>query len=188
MIYFTSDLHFGHKNIIDFCDRPWNSVDAMNKGLIDNWNDTVGNDNLVYVLGDVCMGKIDKSLQLLTQLKGIKRLVPGNHDRCWIGNGPKHEKWIQRYEDVGFHPTAERYFRTSNEMFLLDHFPYEGDSHDKDRYVEHRPVDTGLWLLCGHVHDAWKVSGRQINVGTDVWDYRPVAAQTLIDLKKSYDT
>ncbi|MGN6695931.1 MAG: hypothetical protein ACTHN0_17270, partial [Aquihabitans sp.] len=59
------------------------------------------------------------------------------------------------------------------------HFPYQGDSHDEDRFVPYRPVDHGGWLLHGHVHERWKVDGRQLNVGTDVWDYAPVSAADL---------
>jgi calcineurin-like phosphoesterase family protein len=65
---------------------------------------------------------------------------------------------------------------------LACHFPYRGDSHDQDRYVEHRPVDEGAWLLHGHVHERWRVLDRMINVGVDVWDYRPVSEATLADL------
>lgn len=197
-IYLTSDLHFGHRNIIDFCDRPFTTVtygihgvpiyepdvEAMNEALIENWNSVVSVNDLVYVLGDVCMGKIDDSLALLPRLNGTKKLVPGNHDRCWVGNGSKHKKWISRYEEVGFPPTSERHLIHDGEFFFMDHFPYSGDSHTVDRYVEHRPIDKGSWLLCGHVHDSWKIQDRQINVGVDVWDYKPVSIDTLVQLKR----
>jgi calcineurin-like phosphoesterase family protein len=70
----------------------------------------------------------------------------------------------------------------SGRSVLACHFPYRGDSHDRDRYLAHRPVDRGAWLLHGHVHDKWKVSERMINVGADVWEYRPVAEIELVDL------
>ena len=57
---------------------------------------------------------------------------------------------------------------------LLCHFPYYGDSHGKDRYTGNRPDDEGGWLICGHVHDAWKYRDRMINIGVDVNDYMPV--------------
>lgn len=58
---------------------------------------------------------------------------------------------------------------------LLCHFPYRGDSHDHDRYREHRPVDRGSWLLHGHVHDRWTQRGRMINVGVDATGFRPIS-------------
>ena len=65
---------------------------------------------------------------------------------------------------------------------LAGHFPYEGDSHDEDRFTRWRPVDDGAWLLHGHVHTSWQVNGRQINVGVDVWDYAPVSEAALAAL------
>lgn len=186
MLYFTSDLHFNHANIIEYCDRPFSGVTEMNEALIDNWNSTVNDDDTVYVLGDVCMGKIEDSLALLPRLKGFKRLIPGNHDRCWVGNGNKHKAWIARYEAVGFNITAERHITHNGYFFLLDHFPYHGDSGPEERYEEFRPKDTGCWLLHGHVHDAWAVNGRQINVGVDVNNYRPISLDDLVKLREFY--
>ena len=59
------------------------------------------------------------------------------------------------------------------------HFPYHGDSRDEQRFDHHRPIDDGGVLLHGHVHTRWRVEGRQINLGCDVWDYRPVAEDEL---------
>jgi calcineurin-like phosphoesterase family protein len=190
-IFFTSDTHFSHVNMCgagdNYCNRPWDSTEEMNEALIENWNNTVTVRDKVYVLGDVCMGLIDDSLALLPRLNGTKVLIPGNHDRCWIGNGPKSVKWIQRYVDVGFVPTSQRKFVTGKNVWLMDHFPYQGDHTKKDRYSEYRPKDEGLWLLHGHVHDEWDVrpAERMINVGTDVWNYRPVAIETLEELKEA---
>ena len=55
-IFFTSDTHFDHKNILRFCNRPWETVEEMNQGLIDNWNSVVGPDDIVFHLGDVSFG------------------------------------------------------------------------------------------------------------------------------------
>ena len=67
----------------------------------------------------------------------------------------------------------------------LCHFPYEGDSGERDRYVEERPVDDGRWLLHGHVHETWRQRGRMINVGVDAWAGRPVSEQRLVELIQS---
>ncbi len=65
---------------------------------------------------------------------------------------------------------------------MADHFPAAGDSHDTDRFAEHRPatLPEDTWLLHGHVHEKWQANHRQLNVRVDVWDYRPVAEATLV--------
>jgi calcineurin-like phosphoesterase family protein len=84
-IFFTSDLHFGHANIIQYCNRPFNSVEHMNGVLMSNWNSVVTEDDKVIVLGDFAMGKISETLPVAERLNGMKFLVPGNHDRCFGG-------------------------------------------------------------------------------------------------------
>lgn len=176
-IWFTSDLHFGHANIITYCRRPFHSVDNMNKLLIMQWNEVVADDDTVYVLGDVALGKMADTLPLCSQLKGTKKLVPGNHDRCWTGHR-KAGGWKERYEEVGFEILPNQ---VDFELdFTLCHFPYAGDSQAEDRYVEHRPIDTGRILLHGHVHDAWKAKDNMINVGVDVWGYYPVSLDDIL--------
>jgi calcineurin-like phosphoesterase family protein len=182
--YFTADLHLGHRNIIDYCDRPFRDVDEMNEALIDRWNSIVAPSDEVVVLGDFAMGRIAETLPAAGLLRGRKVLVAGNHDRCWRGHSKGVDSWIRRYLDAGF----DEVWQGSVELevggvpVVACHFPYRGDSHDHDRFVEHRPVDAGEWLLHGHVHERWQVSEKMINVGVDVWDYAPVAETALADL------
>ena len=77
-IWFTSDLHFFHENIIKFCGRPYYSIEDMNESLIKNWNDTVGKDDKVFVLGDFVFrrGKTETA-KIINQLNGDIYLVPG---------------------------------------------------------------------------------------------------------------
>jgi calcineurin-like phosphoesterase family protein len=104
-------------------------------------------------------------------------LVAGNHDRCWAGHGRRAEGWTERYVAAGFDEVhqGEVNIEIGGVPTLACHFPYRGDSQDEDRYVQYRPVDRGEWLLHGHVHERWRQSARMINVGVDVWDYRPVS-------------
>jgi calcineurin-like phosphoesterase family protein len=182
--FFTADLHFGHVNIIRYCDRPFPNVDAMNEGLVERWNATVTDDDEVWVLGDVAMGQILDSLRHVRRLAGTKLLVPGNHDRCWPGHGPRAEPWVDRYLEVGFAEVLPEIIELSiaGHTVRACHFPYHGDSRDEQRFDHHRPVDDGGVLLHGHVHTRWRVEGRQINVGCDVWDYRPIAEAELVPL------
>lgn len=80
MKYYISDLHFGHKNIIGYDIRPFYSVNEMDKSLIDNWNSVVKDDDEVYILGDMFWVNA-YAPQILSQLKGKKYLILGNHDR-----------------------------------------------------------------------------------------------------------
>jgi calcineurin-like phosphoesterase family protein len=193
--WFTADLHIGHRNIVTYCGRPFADVAAMNEGLVQRWNATVAPDDIVWVLGDVAMGRIDDSLEYVTRLHGDLRLLTGNHDRCWPGRlDPAHEggprthdevsAWEERYREVGFteihHGTL--HLELDGSTVLACHFPYEGDSQEIDRYPTARPADAGEWLLHGHVHEVWRQRGRMINVGIDAWGGVPVAAQRIVEL------
>ena len=78
-IWFTSDLHFGHRNILKFCKRPWDTVEEMDEGLIQNWNRVVGKDDLVFNLGDFAFATNGRWKELLSQLNGHHYLILGNH-------------------------------------------------------------------------------------------------------------
>ena len=80
MEYFTSDLHFGHANIIELCHRPFTTVEEMDAALIANWNRRVTDRDTVYITGDLCFRTADP-LRYLTKLKGKKHLILGNHDK-----------------------------------------------------------------------------------------------------------
>lgn len=182
--WFTSDLHFGHANIIEYSGRPFTDAEQMNAALIERWNALVQPDDDVWVLGDVAMGRIADTLPLVGELHGAKRLVVGNHDRCWEGLGSRAVEWTQRYLDAGFAEIHQGSITMTvgGHDVLACHFPYRGDSQDFDRYPEARPVDTGGWLLHGHVHEQWRQRERMINVGCDAWDCRPVDEATLVAL------
>lgn len=181
-MWFTSDWHFGHKNVLHFGDgRPFGSVEEMNAALIDRYNAMVAPGEQVWVLGDVAMGCIADSLQCCAALNGRKILICGNHDRPVMAKeDEKVAKWIDRYLDEGGFTgvwTGNDYDLTlpNGVSVQCSHYPYSGDGRDgPDRFLDRRPVDRGNWLLHGHVHDRWRVNGRQVNVGVDVWNYRPV--------------
>ncbi|WP_022872646.1 metallophosphoesterase [Nesterenkonia alba] len=190
--FFTSDPHFGHANIIRYCDRPFRDVQEMDEVLISRWNDVVGPDDEVWVLGDYAMGDRSRGLGYLTRMNGTKYLVAGNHDRCSPTEKTGHLH-IQEYLDAGFSAVVSQartslppYRRNGNGLHVvLSHYPYTGDSHtEEDRYAQFRLRDLGTPLICGHVHDSWKSTHSprgtvQVNVGVDVWDFTPVSAEDL---------
>lgn len=176
MRWFTSDTHFGHARVIELCKRPFKDVDHMNEVMANNWNERVHPDDEVFHLGDVALGKRQDTLQIVKRLNGTKYLIPGNHDNCWQGHSRVRPKDRALYTDVGFIVLPrETIMPVAGNVVLACHLPYEGDSHHEERYTEKRPVDEGRWLLCGHVHEAWAQSGKQINVGVDVRSFAPMS-------------
>lgn len=178
MRFFTSDLHFGHKNVIDFCKRPFADVAHMESELIRRWNSVVGADDKTYICGDLFFVGKTKSKEIMNQLHGEKILILGNHD--W-GKIKKH-----RAEEFGFVAILDTLcLRIGKEDVRLSHFPYSGagdHTEGEERYTEHRLKDEGNWLIHGHVHSAWQVKHKMINVGVDVWDYFPVSEQLITAL------
>ena len=84
-IWFTSDTHFGHKNIIKFSERPFSDVEEMDEVMIRRWNEVVGKDDTVYHLGDFAFLSTGKLRQLISRLNGKICLVNGNHDGPALG-------------------------------------------------------------------------------------------------------
>ena len=80
MDYFISDTHFGHKNVIRFCDRPFKTVTEMNNSMIEIWNSVVSDADTVFVLGDVFLCPEEEAKEYIERLNGYKVLVKGNHD------------------------------------------------------------------------------------------------------------
>jgi calcineurin-like phosphoesterase family protein len=79
-LWFTADPHFGHANIITFCNRPFADVTEMNEALVARWNSRVSDGDMVVVVGDVMMGLVEDAAPYLARLNGRKLLVIGNHD------------------------------------------------------------------------------------------------------------
>lgn len=176
-IWFSSDHHFYHNNVIRYCSRPYSSVEEMNEALVRNWNDVVRPDDIVYYLGDFSMAF--RSVELFTnRLMGHKILICGNHDFCH----PAHKRsrneanralWTQKYLDNGWAEvhTYIEYDIPGVAKVNMMHLPYYDEF---GKYEAHRMKDDGRWLFCGHVHEKWKTKDKMINVGVDVWDYKPV--------------
>lgn len=154
----------------------------MNNALIEGWNDTVGPEDDVWLLGDAVMGTFAENVHLLGELNGKIRLVPGNHDRVHPAYGEKRPHKIVEFTELYSRYVTIQPLEVTKFGFHICHFPYEGDHTDEERYTEYRPENSGKVLLHGHVHNLWKVNGRQINVGVDVHDYRPVSLEQIREL------
>jgi calcineurin-like phosphoesterase family protein len=183
MRFFTSDTHFHHYNIIRYCGRPFKDQYHMNEILIANWNSVVGEGDTIYHLGDFAMGGVGRMTEIMQRLNGKKRFLKmGNHD-----------KNKNRFKAAGFDAVIRGDSRTDLTIggdirVQLSHYPYKKQFNDgveqKSRRWEQAPDDDGGILLCGHIHEKWKVNGRMINVGVDVWDFTPVSEDQLVQFIK----
>lgn len=82
MTRYISDLHFGHRNIIRYDNRPFSSVEEMDEAMTELWNETVSPEDTTYILGDICWNTDYESWKsTLSRLNGRKIVVKGNHDR-----------------------------------------------------------------------------------------------------------
>lgn len=169
-IWFTSDWHLGHKNILTFRNddtgqliRPeFSSVEEMNECLFDNYNETVKPGDKVYFLGDV---HFDKKVGIkLKNLPGQKRLILGNHDD--LGDGVLLE--VFKPKKIGLW----RIFKDHN--VILSHVPLHNSSFRKVEYNVH-----------GHIHEKESPSDFHINVCVEKTGYRPVHIDDVMSYKKT---
>lgn len=192
-IFFTSDNHFGHANVIKYCNRPFASVEEMNEAMVTAWNSVVGVHDVVYHLGDFSLG-FESVANITYRLNGAKLLIPGNHDLChsFHKRSRKPEnmaKWIREYEHQGWFIQGEKKFDQLNTIpkYLMCHHPYPDGSTGADKYAKWRPVDEGTVLLCGHVHEKWATKRSpagtlMINVGVDVHNFLPVSLEDILKI------
>lgn len=180
--WLTSDLHFGHRNVIGLCARPFAGVGHMHQEMIRLWNDIVAPGDLVIIVGDFSLSTKD-AVTYGPLLKGAKWLVPGNHDSMHSSkkmSDVKRADTIKAYEDAGFQIVPEEFMLdTAYGEFYVRHLPYLVDGDVDVRYKEMRTVEP-YNLICGHVHEKWKAkrhaNGKaMVNVGVDQWNFRPIS-------------
>lgn len=188
MIWFTSDEHYDHKNVIPYCDRPFKDIDEMREGLIERHNALVRRNDIVWHLGDFSFKKATVS-EVVPRLNGLHYLVAGNHDICHPINCKSDEKKNRlrlEYEAIGFMMVYPRDVWCEEVRARLSHFPYKHSAHD-ERFQNLLPKDDGSWLLHGHVHKSWAENKRQINVGVDVRNYAPISLDEVLAIMKTRD-
>ena len=165
-VWFTADLHLDHRNIIRYCKRPFDNIQQMNKILVDNWNNRVKKDDLVYFLGDFCFGD---ARSWFPYLNGEIMLIKGNHDKS---NLKFFNKVYRSYS-----------MKIGDFNCVLNHRPiypndYPDPFNDHDKSINPDGYD---FVICGHVHEKWKVVGKSVNIGVDQWDFKPVLLEELIE-------
>lgn len=145
MRYYISDLHFFHANMNEHMDkRGFASAEAMNEYMIDKWNSRVRNNDEVVILGDLSLGSVGETNELLTRLRGKLYLIEGNHDRFL------HKKEFDAGRFVWIKPYAE--LHDNNRKVILSHYPifcYNG------QYQLDKKGNPRTYMLYGHVHDSY---------------------------------
>jgi calcineurin-like phosphoesterase family protein len=159
-IYFTSDTHFGHGGALGLYRRPFASVAAMNKALVERWNETVGPDDEVWHLGDFAIRqRLPVVADLLVRLNGRKHLVAGNND-------PPETRELKGWESVQSYVEIE----VDGVSLVLCHYPFRS----------WRGMGKGWVNLHGHSHGKLKPQSRQFDVGVDVRGFRPVMLDEIL--------
>jgi calcineurin-like phosphoesterase family protein len=178
-VWFTSDLHFWHKNICKYCNRPYESVEEMNEAIIQNWNAVVQEDDVVFVLGDLCFCGIEKLRLLISQLKGNIFLIQGNHDSDKVVNKLYEEGLIKDYFKL-LEVTIVNDEECPNQQLTLCHFPMI-DWYNKEK---------GAWMVHGHQHqlpETPSCSPKHWDVGLDKNEMTPINFEQLkINITKQY--
>jgi calcineurin-like phosphoesterase family protein len=159
-IFFTSDTHFGHGGALGLYRRPFPSVAAMNEGLVERWNETVGPEDEVWHLGDFAIRQPHTvAAALLDRLHGRKHLLTGNND-------PPATTELHGWQSV--QPYAE--IAVESVPLVLCHYPFR----------TWHGMGKGWVNLHGHCHGRLKPQLRQFDVGVDVWGFRPVTLREIL--------
>lgn len=159
-IFFTSDTHFGHANLVLKGHRPYfSSVEEMDEHLIRRWNAVVTPRDIVYHLGDFTLHGADVAQDYLSRLNGFLHLVCGNHDRNSV---KKLTRWdsVRDYAEV----------KVDGQRIVLCHYAMR---------VWNR-CHHGALMLHGHSHGNLKANNQSIDVGVDYWDFQPVTLNQII--------
>lgn len=167
-VWFTSDTHFYHENILRYCSRPFRDIADMNETLIRRWNETIPPDGFVFHLGDFAFGGSKEWNEVISRLNGRIYLILGNHDMKQIKQGV-----MGRFE----HVTQQMTIRVGGQTVVLNHNPF----------LAYGGAYRNVWQLFGHVHsgplskqgkDIGRLAylfPRQYDVGVDNNDFRPVS-------------
>lgn len=173
MIYYISDTHFGHSNIIRMCGRPFKDIEEMDRRLIEKWNAKITNQDIVYFLGDFyykCSRQY--AINILKQLNGRKYFIKGNHDKVEFLKYCKQIHLIEDYFDY-------KEINDNGRFVILSHYPL----------VTWNGMYRNSYHLYGHVHDKTikpRVKHRY-NVCVEVINYEPKSLDELIERNKIFD-
>jgi len=154
-IFFTADQHYGHARIIDYCNRPFGSVEEMDAALIKRHNSVVNKSDLVVHIGDFSLLPSRKTVteRYVRKLKGKHIFLIGDHD-----------KWLNKNKYAHFYTIQDPRF-----IYVCLHWPMR--TWPMQRY--------GTYHFHGHSHGRLPGIGKSIDVGVDNWNYYPASAKEI---------
>ena len=178
--FYIADTHFGHNNILKYDNRPFMSVDEMDRVLIENWNNVVTPDDRVYILGDFSWYGKDKTAEILDALNGIKILVVGNHDRIPANLSGK---FAAKYDYLEVNDNGK--------TVILSHYPmpfWNKQFYDSIHLYGH-VHNSHQWNVCKHWADELRqlqaLPIRMYNVGC-MMDWMGYTPKTLPEIIAGY--
>ena len=136
--YFISDLHFSHENCLSFDNRPFKTIEEHDAELVRRWNDVVGFDDDVWILGDISWANPTKTIEIFSQLNGNKHLCIGNHDRKTLKSKNVRDLFV---EIVDYKET-----NINGVDIILSHYPIP--CFNRHYY--------GAYHFYGHVHNSFE--------------------------------
>lgn len=173
-IFVISDTHFFHNNILKFIKSDgtlvrggFSCIEEMNEKIIDNWNNTVSDEDEIYHLGDFTFGSKNRIKEIAPRLKGRKRLILGNHDY----QPKEYEKYFEKI--FSYRQFGRDMFKRS---VVLCHFPLHKCAYD------YRTGKEGL-NIHGHLHHNLTGEDKHVNVCVEHTGYKPVSIEDIVDEK-----
>jgi calcineurin-like phosphoesterase family protein len=176
--FFTSDTHWFHKNIIEYSNQPFRTVDEMNESMIRNWNEVVGINDNVYHIGDFSFADKEKTMRLIDRLNGNIHFVYGNHDKVIRRSAELQSRfvWCKEVAEIDVDdPDAPK----GKRRIFLSHYAHRvwNKSHH------------GVWHLYGHSHGSLPddPTSRSFDVGVDCHQYYPLSYNEVKAIIKKKD-
>jgi calcineurin-like phosphoesterase family protein len=160
---FTADTHFGHRNILKYCNRPFANIKEMDEILIKNWNDIVKPDDTVWHLGDFAFCcSVEYAMNIRRRLNGKINLILGNHDDIALEMEslvPNTWESVSKMEEIII----------NKQRIVMLHYALATWHH----------AYKGTWSLYGHTHNTFQNQGKSLDVGVDAWNFKPVTFDQL---------
>lgn len=181
-VFFTSDLHFGHENVLRFDNRPFKNVDEMDAELIRCWNNKVGKGDLVYVLGDfIWKTRNDEAPELIKKLNGQIILIKGNHDRFLHNAKAKNAlAGIKDYDDIVVtleDGTTKRCILSHYFIPMYNGHRYQGiHLHGHSHFTDEADIEVDI----ANNLNALGFRNEIYNVGCMYWNFEPVTLDEII--------
>jgi calcineurin-like phosphoesterase family protein len=155
--FFTADEHYGHRNVIKHCNRPFDSVKDMDETMIERHNSVVKSGDVVVHAGDFTLAKRSVAEEYVRKLNGNHAFLLGSHDR-WLG---KRARFVW-----------ER--KINGQLVVVCHYAMR--TWPKSHY--------GSWQLHGHSHGRLKPKPNQLDVGVDNNDFRPFSFEEVAEIMR----